>query len=150
MKKINSDISFENSDFKIKVGTVDKKNPTALYLNIGTYVTPIDKTINFKSEIESLKKTITKDVGEIVEKSSILQNQHIFVTDIAVDRLAFGKKSYLEFNLYVKPELFAIKACNNNFHNVAKLFYDNSINNIVQDVSEKIKKCGFSYTKAKK
>ena len=150
MKKINSDISFDDNNFKIKVGTVDKKNPTTIYLNIGTYVTPIDETINLKIEIEALKKSITKDVGKIVEKSDILQNQHIFVTDIASDRLAYGKKSYLEMSLYVKPELSIIKSCNNNFRNVASLFYECNINNIVQDVETNIKKCGFAYAKSKK
>lgn len=150
MKKINSDISFENNDFKIKVSTVDKKNPTTIYLNIGTYVTPIDETIDLKTEIESLKKLISKDVKKRVEKSSMLQNQHIFVTDIASDRLAYGKKSYFELNLYVKPELSILQSCNNSFRNVASLFYEADINDIVKDVEEDIKKCGFNYTKSKK
>lgn len=150
MKKINSDILFENDDFKIKVGTVDKKNPTTIYLNIGTYVTPIDEELNFKSEIELLKKSITKGIEHIVDESPILQKHHIFVTDIATDRLAYGKKSYFEMNLYVKPELDVIKSCNNNFHNVASLFYEKNINQIVKNVEQDIKKFGFAYAKSKK
>ena len=42
IKKINSEIKFHDNKFKIKIGTIDKKNPDTIYIELGTYITPID------------------------------------------------------------------------------------------------------------
>ena len=64
MKKINSEIKIDTPLLKTKWGTIDKKNPTSIYLEMGTYITPTkdeeDYTDNIK-EIEKAGRFIVKD-----------------------------------------------------------------------------------------
>ena len=56
-KKINSEIKIHDNDFKIKIGTTNKKNPETLYVQIGTYIKPCSIKLMFKESILSLRKS---------------------------------------------------------------------------------------------
>ena len=62
LKTINSEKTFPDSNFKVKIGTTNKKNPETVYIELGTYVKPTKLMELYKEYINIFNKK-TKYVG---------------------------------------------------------------------------------------
>lgn len=142
MKKINSEIKVNNSNFKIKVGTTDKKNPSIIYIEIGSYITPLKESDSYSKEIEEMRKSIKKHLLTVLPDKNF-----IFTTDVASDRMAKGKKSYLEMQLHMRT-----------FYNNEVKYFENMVGvirdtyltyNIIPYIENRLKEQGFEYSKTK-
>ena len=101
MKKINSEISVNLPNLKAKWGTIDKKNPTSLYLEVGSYITPKREEENYTDNIQKIDKEVKDAVKSVIASTDSVSNNFIFVSDIADTRISFGKKSYLSFQIHL-------------------------------------------------
>ena len=59
-KNIHSEIKFSDNDFKVKICTINKKNPDILYTQIGTYLKPIEKKNLYTEEFQNMLKYLIK------------------------------------------------------------------------------------------
>ena len=98
MKKINSEVKFCDNNFKIKIGTTDKKNHNSIYIELGTYIMPNEVKNTYNSEIEDFEKIIKRFVKDNITQN----NDFIIIIDIANDRISVNKKSYLEIQIFLK------------------------------------------------
>ena len=83
VKNIHSEINFFDDDFKVKICTINKKNPDILYAQIGTYLKPIEKKNLYREEIESFDKLSKKYLQRKLKESSLYNNDFILVIDVA-------------------------------------------------------------------
>lgn len=104
MKTMTSEKSIKSEIFKIKIGTLNKKNPTTMYVEAGTYITPKDTTTNYKNEIADIDKQLKIKTKKIFENTSIVENDFILVTDVAVSRLSPERGTHYTIQVHFRPE----------------------------------------------
>ena len=101
MKKINSEIKVDTPILKAKWGTIDKKNPSSIYLEMGTYITPKTEEESYRQNILEIEKRGRLIVKDALYKTEGVKKDFIFVTDIADTRIMYGKKSYISFQVHL-------------------------------------------------
>ena len=148
MKKIKSEVSVSNQMFKAKIGTIDKKNPETVYIEIGTYISPSEEKKSYKDDVCKIESRIKKSIKELLDGNDSFYNEHIFVSEVPFDRMSKGKKSYFEMQLFVKPILAGIK--NRHFSNIHETVDKKIVCNLFDVLKESIQLGGFDISKSKK
>lgn len=148
MKKIKSESKFQDNDFKIKIGTMDKKNPEVVYIELGSYISPKEEKETYKPYISRIEKKTKSLIEDVIQESGMCKNGFIFVSDIADERIAMNKKSYFEMQVFVKPT-DEIKACGK-FVDLTKKINEECVSKIIPGIKKYIKENGFEYYKSRK
>lgn len=148
MKRIKSESKFQDNDFKIKIGTMDKKNPEVVYIELGSYISPKEEKETYKPYISRIEKKTKSLIEDVIQESGMCKNGLIFVSDIADERIAMNKKSYFEMQVFVKPT-DEIKACGK-FVDLTKKINEECISKIIPGIKKYIKENGFEYYKSRK
>jgi hypothetical protein len=115
---------------KVIYGTVDSINLKSLYLNIQTWVEPIEESENWTRVVLNLSRGIKHSIYETINKE-IFTDKFIVDLDLRSSGLHLGKKSFmnLEINLYLQEEGLDIKGI--------------EIKNSLQEITKKIFKTNF-------
>lgn len=108
---------------KIKYGTLDKNNPEIIYIRSKARITPTIKKKDYNDSVSIIKKEFIKNVKTIVKSYSKFEGKHICSLEMSDNGIAFGKKSYIKYDVYVKPK--EIKKIDE---------YENDIKNMISDV----------------
>jgi hypothetical protein len=148
MKRIKSESNFTDEDFKIKIGTMNKKNPDVVYIELGSYISPKKEEKSYKGLISNIEKNSKETAINILQNSGICKNDFIFISEIADERISIDKKSYLEIQIYIKPTE-SIKN-ENKFSELSKKINENCVSKIIPCVKEYISENGFEYYKSRK
>lgn len=136
-KKITSLVKIDVEDGNLYIKTVDKKSMRVIYFEGGFYVKPNKIKDNYIDEINDIKKQITLLTKRNIENNLFFQKEYRFFIDIADERIAFNKPSFLSFQLYVKPKDNIIEN-SKNFKDMAKRISDEKkILSIYKDIFEK-------------
>lgn len=93
-----------NIGIKSKYGTLDKNNPEILYIRSRAIITPVIKKRDFSEDIALVKKEFEKNIKRIILNSNIFENKHICSIEMSENGIAFGKKSHMKYDIYVKPK----------------------------------------------
>ena len=143
MKKINSEIKLNLPHLKAKWGTIDKKHPSSIYLELGTYITPK----NEDDDYQSLIKNIEKGSKEIIKKAAVstneVKNNFIFVSDVADTRISYGKQSYINFQIHMGTNM-----PDSDFKSMVN-FMNDKWSNVYTSIYENIEENGFECSKTK-
>jgi hypothetical protein len=115
---------------KVIYGTVDSINLKSLYLNIQTWVEPIEESENWTRVVLNLSRGIKHSIYETINKE-IFTDKFIVDLDLRSSGLHLGKKSFmnLEINFYLQEEGLDIKGI--------------EIKNSLQEITKKIFKTNF-------
>ena len=115
---------------KVIYGTVDSINLKSLYLNIQTWVEPIEESENWSRVVLNLSRGIKHSIYETINKE-IFTDKFIVDLDLRSSGLHLGKKSFmnLEINFYLQEEGLDIKGI--------------EIKNSLQEITKKIFKTNF-------
>jgi len=147
MKKINSEAKIDNELFKIKIGTTDKKNPDIVYFEIGSYISPTVEMDNYKKSIENVNKTTKSFLNQLFYSNELCENDFIFISDIADERISKGKKSYMEMQIYIKPKT-SLKC--KKFAEITEKMNIECISKILPVIKSNLKDNGFECYKTRK
>lgn len=145
-KNIHSEIKFFDNDFKVKICTINKKNPDILYTQIGTYLKPIEKKNLYTEEFEIFDKISKKYLQKKLKNSSLYNNEFILVIDIADERINVNKKSFLDIQIHFKCK----NRNNKNFKEISNNLYEDCIVDYLSFVKNNLTSFGFEYFKNKK
>lgn len=104
MKTIMSEKKIDSNFFKIKLGTLDKKNPTTLYIDAGTYIKPSTHKDNYKSDIINIEKSLKLQTKQIFKTIPGIKDDFILVTDISVSRISPERNTHFTVQVYFKPD----------------------------------------------
>ena len=148
MKKIKSESKFQDDSFKIKIGTMDKKNPEVIYIELGSYISPKEEKESYKPCISRIEKETKNLIGDIINQSKLCKKDFIFVSNIADCRIAVNKKSYFEIQLFVKP-LDEVKN-SVKFFDLTEKFNKEYVSKMLPSIKKSIKDNGFDYYKSRK
>ena len=137
-------ISEGHKNYRILTGTVDNKNPKALYLTISAWgETLVKRDVNYGTVIRSITKEIKKTLTNNLNKNLFYSDRCIIDFDMRESGIVYGKKSYMncEITLYQK-NLFKLqeKKIQNELNNISQI--------ITTDIFESTKY--FKFTKTKK
>jgi hypothetical protein len=90
---------------KVVYGTVDSVNLKSLYLNVQTWVEPINESDNWSRTVLNLSRGVKHSVYESLN-NKIFDTKFIVDLDLRSSGLNLGKKSFmnLEVNFYVIEE----------------------------------------------
>lgn len=91
-------------EMKIKYGTLDRNNPEIVYIRTKARITPIVKKKEYNDGVTSVKETFEKLVKSVVRNNSYFEDKHICSIEISENGIAFGKKSHIKYDVYVKPK----------------------------------------------
>lgn len=148
-KKISSEIKLNNTDMKIKVGTTDKKQPKSVYFDFGLYITPAFKQDSYSDEIKKFDHNFKTKVSNIINSSKHCNKNFIFVSDVADCRIVYGKKSYLNLQLYLSLKNDFLQKENYDFKKIAKELENCYIDKLTQNITSTIHENGFNCSKFK-
>lgn len=141
MKRIKSEVKVDNSVFKAKIGTIDKKNPETVYIEIGTYISPSKEKKSYKDDIGNIEASLRKYIRSLLSGNDSFSENHIFVTDVPLDRMAKGKRSYFEIQLFMKTNLKSFKE--KHFSTVKDIVDKKIVCNLFPVLKESIQSNGF-------
>lgn len=150
VKKINTALGIKNDSFKIKIGTIDKKNPNAVYVNIGAFITPMELRDSYTNDFISFQKDTKRKMLEIIAKNPICEKNTIIIVDIAESRITMNKKSYLDIQIFLKPTSETLSRVKKSFKTLSNEINDNYIQPfILPYIKDEINKCQFCLSKVK-
>jgi len=95
--------TYEN--YRVVSGTVDNKNPKALYISISAWgKTLINEDINYSGVIRSISKDIKKILSSNLNPNLFYADRCIVDFDMRESGISYGKKSYMncEVTLFQK------------------------------------------------
>ena len=94
-----------HANYNIVTGTVDNKNPKALYVSISAWADPLNEgIINYGSVIKKLTKRIKKELHDNLDLELFNPERSIIDFDMRESGITYGKRSYMncEITLYQK------------------------------------------------
>ena len=117
---------------KIVYGTVDSINFKSLYLNLQTWVEPINEPENWTRVVLNLSRAVKHSVYETLDKE-LFDDSFIVDLDLRSSGLTLGKKSFmnLEINFFLNEDEqdFKSKEIKENLKNIITRIYDENFNN---------------------
>jgi len=117
---------------KIVYGTVDSINFKSLYLNLQTWVEPINEPENWTRVVLNLSRAVKHSVYETLDKE-LFDESFIVDLDLRSSGLTLGKKSFmnLEINFFLNEEEldFKSKEIKDNLKDIVTRIYDENFNN---------------------
>lgn len=142
-KNICSETILENPYFKVKIGTINKKNPTTFYVEGGTFITPVEEDgISYKEKMSLVYKEMAKGLHRIVSEKH-LKHDFIANIDVADERMKVGKKTFFTFQYFLKqdgePLPFIEISENGNEY----------IDIVLENIEHSLKENGFALSKTK-
>lgn len=94
---------YKTSSFRVKYGTVDALKLNAIYINIESWVQPLEQLGNFDSYIRMMRKNIINNLTEKLDKEFFLEN-FIVDLDLRSSGLSLDKKSFMFIEVTVYPK----------------------------------------------
>ena len=106
-KEITLDV---NSNYKIKLGTVDNKNPRSIYINLSAWGELKEKegdNINYDNIINQLRKKIKQHINTTLDIKDFYHNKYIVDLDMRSSGINTHKRSFMscEITLYQKNNI---------------------------------------------
>jgi hypothetical protein len=149
-KKINSEHTIKNltSNLNITLGTSNKKNPEVIYTALTTYITPLSE--DFDEEfLLKFDKNIKTYLKTLFAQTNICYNETIVVVDVASNRMMYGKPSFLDIQIHLKPKKETLISHKNSFKTISEVIYNNFSLNIAKYVERMLTEKGFQLSKTK-
>jgi hypothetical protein len=121
-------------EYNITSGTVDNKNPKAVYLQISAWGKPKEYNIgDYDSIIKQKSKRVKKKLYEILNEDEFHKNMSIVDFNMASSGISYNKRSFMsvEVTLFKKEPYLPI-----NSENMMPIM-ENISNKLILDVFEK-------------
>lgn len=98
-ERLNSEKKIEHDKIKIKLGTIDKKNPKVVYIEGRTFVTPDSEKDNTPKDITDMKHNFKLAINEFLYKNQSFDSKYILDFQVAAGGIHLGKKSFMSFQI---------------------------------------------------
>jgi len=110
MKKRGKEITLDiDSSYKIRLGTVDNKNPKSIYISLCAWGEPMKKTenINYNSVISNLRKQIKHNINSTIDINDFHRDKYIVDLDMRSSGISDDKRSFMscEITLFQKNNI---------------------------------------------
>ena len=114
MKKRGKEITLDvDSSYKVRLGTVDNKNPKSIYISLCAWGEPMKETenINYNSVISNLRKQIKHNINSTIDVNDFHTDKYIVDLDMRSSGISDGKRSFMacEITLFQKNNISVTK-----------------------------------------
>lgn len=142
-ERLNSEKKINSNNFKLKIGTINKKSPLVIYIDGNTFITPTLDKENYDDDILNIKKNFVFNIKNILNKSDLFENKFILDFDVKNNGLKKDKKSFLSFQCHLrqKNNLFSL--------NTIKEMSQDLIHEFINDLETQLKNNNFLINKFK-
>ena len=142
--RLNSEKKVDNQYFDVKIGTVSRLNPRAIYVEGKTFIKPLEKRDDYQSDISLIRHTLKNKLNNELRQNKLFEQRFILDFDIASSCVKYSKNSYLFFQVTMKQK-------NNPPIKLDELksLSENMITNVVDTLSNAIMECNFTMKKKK-
>jgi len=95
-----------NSNYKVKLGTVDNKNPKSIYINVSAWGELIkeDEEINYESIINKLRNRIKHNINTIINQKDFHKGKYIVDLDMRSSGISKSKRSFMSCEITPIPK----------------------------------------------
>lgn len=103
-RKITSILNINCDEGKFKIGTIDKKNPSVIFIEGGFYILPLGKKENYKNDIDNIRKEVKTAIKNKLNNNQYYKTDFMFFMELGDENIIFNKKTYLSFQIFLKPK----------------------------------------------
>jgi hypothetical protein len=105
--RLNSEKTIKNPNFSLKIGTIDRLNPKAIYLEGKTFVCPQYDDEDYSRIMNGIRSGFKRDISNALSfDKTPFSSVFILDFDIASSRMKKGKKSFLSFQITMRQKDF--------------------------------------------
>ena len=144
-RRLTTEKTVNNSDFRLKIGTVNKSNPQVIYVEGRTFISPLEEEDSYTYYIQSIRKNFSGIISKELSKTKLFEDKFILDFQVANSGIRKGKKSFLSFQFLLRQPHNEIKQ----FKEIKTLSTE-IMDNIVNSLKSIIIDNGFALSKTKK
>lgn len=144
-ERLNSEKKINHSFFKVKLGTINKNNPSTVYVNGSVFISPLLNKENYDYDINEIKKNFNKIIKKQLNTNNLFSNKFICDFDVRTSGIKPNKKSFLSFQYHLKQNTLNIMKLD-----LLKRNANEMITLILNELEENIIEHDFSLSKSKK
>lgn len=100
--RLNSEKKIQHNNFRLKIGTVNRLDPVAIYIEGNTFIVPILEKESYVRDINMVLANFKQAVLKMLKECEFLNNNFIINTDIAKTGMKYQKASGFAFQILVK------------------------------------------------
>lgn len=142
-KRLGIEKKIEENGFNIKIGTLNKLNPTSIYIESGTFISPFEEKEEYQTDTEFLEKCINDNIKNFIKQNKIYDKNYICAFELPSERMKVGKNSYLSIQCHLKQN-------GNMGANEILDITSNLSSKLFKDIQKSILCCGFTSNKCKR
>ena len=98
-----------NTNYKVKLGTVDNKNPKSIYINLSAWGELIkeEEELNYESVIDKLRNRIKQNINKTIIGEDFHKGRYIVDLDMRSSGISKHKRSFMscEITLFQKNNI---------------------------------------------
>ena len=106
--KRGKEISLEiKENYKVKLGTIDNKDPRTIYLNVSAWGEPLTEEDNYDIVLNNLRKKVKQKLYTNIKNSNYSDDRYIVDLDMRSSGITKSKRSYMscEITLFQKDRI---------------------------------------------
>ncbi len=106
--KRGKEITLKSRDnYKVKLGTIDNKNPKTIYLNVSAWGKPLTEEENYDSVISKLRKKIKQKLFSQIGGNNFENDRYLVDLDMRSSGINPSKRSFMscEITLFQKERI---------------------------------------------
>lgn len=144
--RLNSEKTINHNLFKIKMGTTNKINPKVIYVEGRTFIQPLIEKNSYTTELSMIKRGFNKIIQDFINTNDLFSKKYILDFQVAQSGILVSKRSFLSFQFLLKQK---------NEDKILKLKEvkektEDSIQDVLNNLTSCIKECDFNVTKTKR
>jgi|TARA_B110000211_G_C14043765_1_gene537979 hypothetical protein len=95
------------NNYKVKLGTIDNKNPKTIYLNVSAWGKPLTEEENYDNVISKLRKKIKQNLHTKIGDNNFESERYIVDLDMRSSGINHTKRSFMscEITLFQKDKI---------------------------------------------
>lgn len=144
-ERLNSEKKIKHDFFNVKLGTINKNNPSTVYVNGSVFISPLLNKENYDNDINEIKNNFNKIIKSELKISNLFDNKFICDFDVRTSGIKPNKKSFLSFQYHLKQNKNNIMKLDILKNNVNQM-----INTVLNELEKNILEHDFSLSKSKK
>lgn len=94
-------------NYKVKLGTIDNKNPKTIYLNVSAWGKPLTEEKNYDKVINKIRKNIKQNLYSKIGDNNFEKERYIVDLDMRSSGITKSKRSFMscEITLFQKDNI---------------------------------------------
>lgn len=94
-------------NYKVKLGTIDNKNPRTIYLNVSAWGEPLTEEEDYEKVINKIRKNIKQNLYSKIGHNNFDKEKYIVDLDMRSSGISKSKRSFMscEITLFQKDDI---------------------------------------------